>query len=148
MDVIAVASITIQLADSVKKLSDFWKSVQQAPSDVQTIITDLDLLRQALGDIASGIRQGNSSGALERTLQQCEVNVQTLYSILQQLEPGFASSKRIIRKFTAFKSVLKWDKVKKFMAVLDRLKSTMMLFSQDINRSPFDALSDILRASF
>ena len=50
--VIAVVSIAIQLADSVKKLSDFWKSVEAAPLDVQTMITDLDLLSLVLHDIA------------------------------------------------------------------------------------------------
>ena len=129
--VFAAVSIAIQLAESVKKLGDFWKSVKEAPQDVQNIITDLDLLTDALCEIALEAQRIEPDATLESALRNCQFNTSLLIDILNELQPGFASSRRAVRKWTAFRSILKWDKIKKFQATVDRLKSTLMLMRQN-----------------
>lgn len=137
--VIAIASIAIQLADSIKKLSDFWNAVKEAPSDVQIIIADLDLLCNVLEEIASEAQWTQSDAVLEKILCGCAMNIKQLDAILQELQPGFASTKRSVRQWTAIKSVLKWDKINKFQVILDRLKSSLMLVQQNqIRYRPFE----------
>ncbi|KAI9670532.1 MAG: hypothetical protein M1831_005752 [Alyxoria varia] len=126
----AAVSLAIQLADSVKKLSDFWKSVQEAPPDVQCIITDLDLLSTVLCEIASEARHSKPDVTLQNGLCNCQVNVKALCSMLCEFRPGLASSKRSVKRWTAIKTVMKWEQVKKFQRALDSLKSTLMLVLQ------------------
>ncbi|KAL9627623.1 MAG: hypothetical protein Q9164_007546, partial [Protoblastenia rupestris] len=128
---LAVASLAIQLADSIKKLIDFWESVKEAPSDVQAIIVDLDLLSNVLREIASEAEGTETDITLEKVLCSCQANIEYLNAILHEIQPGFASTKRSVKQWTALKSVLKWDKIKKFQNTLDRLKSTLMLVQQN-----------------
>ncbi|KAL2044271.1 hypothetical protein N7G274_002976 [Stereocaulon virgatum] len=50
---VAVVSLQIQIAASVKKLCDFWTSVKEALEDVHAIATDFELLSTVLADIVS-----------------------------------------------------------------------------------------------
>jgi hypothetical protein len=50
--VIAVVSLAIQLAESTKKLYDFWKLVDEAPDSIQRIVADLKLVSNVLAEIA------------------------------------------------------------------------------------------------
>lgn len=132
--IIAVVSIAVQLADSIKKQCDFWESIKAAPHEVQTIIADLDLLGFVLRDIAAEAGLGQSDATLEKVLRGCGQKLQELDSIFDMLQSGFSSTKRTVRKWTALKSVLKWDKIKQFQTTLDRLKCTLMLVLQNLNR--------------
>ena len=126
----AVISLAVQLADNIKKLSDFWKSVKDAPADVQNLITDLDLLSNVLREIDLEARQSEPNPTLENVLRRCEVNVSALKVCLDEMQPGLTSAKRSFKHWTAFKSVLKWEKIKKFQVILDQLKSTLSLHIQ------------------
>ena len=131
----AVVSLALQLIEGVQKLSDFWRSVEAAPANVQTIVSDLDLLSLTLHDIEFEAQHGQPDPTLEKVLRHCEVNVKTLSSALQELEPGFASTRRRTRKWTALKSVLRWDKLKQSQDILSRLKTTLILVLQNMQRS-------------
>ncbi|KAL9036589.1 MAG: hypothetical protein Q9214_006064, partial [Letrouitia sp. 1 TL-2023] len=98
---LAVASIAIQLADSVKKLHDFWNSIKDAPETVRVITNDLKLLSSVLADIASEAQHGELDVVLEDVLSACTTSVDALNIIVNDLEPGFASS-NILRKWAAF----------------------------------------------
>lgn len=134
--VIGVASLAIQLADSVKKLSDFWKSVEEAPLDIQTIIADLDCLSLVLSEIANEAQQNQPNTTLEKVLNVCNANVKALNSIIHQFEPGFSSTKYRVRKWTAIKSVLKREKIERFSVTLDRLNTILILVLRNIDRLP------------
>lgn len=45
---IAVVSIAVQLANSIKSLCEFWGSVQDAPDDIRAIVKELGLLSAVL----------------------------------------------------------------------------------------------------
>ena len=130
--VIAVISIAIQLQDSLKKLHDFWQSVQDAPQDIQTIVNDLALLCDILEHIRVAFdADGSQPGpVVERVLLACNENVKPLDAIVHDLQLDFGSSRRVVRKWAAVKTQWKWEKVKKLPASIDRMKSTLMLVLQ------------------
>ena len=127
----AVVSLAIQLAHNIRKLSGFWKSVKEAPADVQNLITDLDLLSTVLCEISLEAQRTEPDATLRNVLQRCEVNVAALDACLSEMQPGLTSKKRSLRHWTAITSVLKLEKIRKFQAILDQLKSTLMLVQQN-----------------
>ena len=127
---IAVLTVAVQLAQSIKKLSDFWSSIKEAPEDIQAIATDVDLLSNVLTRIAHETQHVEPDTALEATLNGCRVKVGKLTALLDEIEPGFASSRPRVRKWTALKAVLKQGQLAKFQVGLDRLKSTLLLVQQ------------------
>ena len=127
---ITVLTVAVQLAQSIKKLSDFWTSIKEAPEDIQAIATDLDLLSNVFAHIAHETQHVEPDMTLAATLNGCWVKVGKLTALLDGIEPGFASSRLRIRKWTALKAVLKKEQLVKFQVALDRLKGTLLLVQQ------------------
>ncbi len=67
--VIAVVSFAIQLAESTKKLYDFWKSVDDAPDSVREIVADLKLLSTTLTEIAIHEQKYGNNGSITDILE-------------------------------------------------------------------------------
>ncbi|CAD6593136.1 MAG: hypothetical protein ASARMPREDX12_006859 [Alectoria sarmentosa] len=128
---IAVLTIAVQLAESVKKLCDFWNSIKEAPEDIQAISLDLELLSSVLTRIANETQHVEPDATLVASLNSCCAKVRILTTLLNDIEPGFASSSLRIRKWTAFKAVLKHGQLMKFQAALERLKGTLLLVQQN-----------------
>ena len=126
----AVVSLAVQLADSIKKLYDFCESVHEAPEEVRNITADLKLLSAVLSEITLNAEQESSEGTLRIVLNQCTVKVGALIALINEIEPGFASNSCRVRKWSAFKAVLKDKKLKKLHVVLEGLKTTLILALQ------------------
>ena len=131
--IIGVAAFAIQLADSVKKLYEFWDSIKGAPDDVRAISLDLHLLSGVLSEIASEAQHVEPDHTLEAVMKACVLRVKALNNILSEIEPSFLSRGTFTRKWTALRSVLKSEKIKKFQNSLEGLKSTLMLLQQKQN---------------
>ena len=130
---IAVVSLAIQLADSIKSLLEFWESVKEAPKEIQVITTDLKLLDSVLSSIASDAQHAEPDEILTRALQHCQGTMNTLLFILKDIEPGFAASSLRIRRWTAIKAVWMNGKLNRFQDQLERLKSSLLLVQQTYN---------------
>ena len=126
----AIVSFTIQLADSVKKLYEFWKSVKEAPEDVHAITADLKLLWGVLSEIALDEQNVGPDATLTTVLQSCNNSVKTLTRDLEVVELGFASTSSRVRKWSAVRAVLKRERFNNFQAALERLKTTLLLVQQ------------------
>lgn len=131
---IAVASLAIQLAENVKKLCDFWNSIKEAPEDIRAISTDLDLLSSVLTQIAYETQHVEPDATLVAALHGCSIKVNKLATLLNEIEPGLASTRSHLRKWTAFKAVLKHGQLMKFQEALEKLKGTLLLVQQNQNR--------------
>lgn len=66
--------------------------------------------------------------------EACRGRVNKLPNIINDMEPGFASTSLRMRKWTAFKAVLKGERIWKSQKVLDGLKMTLMLAQQSHHR--------------
>lgn len=130
----AAVPIAIQLAGGLKKISDFWKSVQNAPMDVQNIITDLDLLSGIFCEMAFEAQHNGPDATLEKVLHRCEVSCKALTAILYETQPGFVSVKRPVRHWTAVKTALRKEGFEKLQVILDRLKGTLIIVQQNLIR--------------
>ena len=131
---IAVVSIAVQSAESVKKLCDFWKSIEEAPEDVQAVSIDLELLSSVLTQIAYEAQHVEPDATFVAALSGCWVKIGILITLLNEVEPGFASTSSRVRKWTAFKTVWKCRQLTKFQEALERLKGTLLLVQQSQNR--------------
>lgn len=131
---IAVVSVTIQLADGIKKLHDFWNSIAEAPEDIKDNLFDLKVLSTLLTQIAHNQQRHDPDPTFADVLSGCCAKVNRLITLLGDIEPGFASTSSYIRRWTAVKAVLKQENLKKFQAGLERLKSTLTLAIQHQNR--------------
>ena len=126
----AVVSLALQLADNVKKLYDFWNSVKEAPRDIQATTSDLKILQSILSSIAHDAQHTEPDEILANALQSCNTEVATLFGVLDVIQPGFASIRPHIRKWTAIKAVLRGTKLKKFQDIVERLKTSLLLLQQ------------------
>ena len=124
---IAVAGIAIQLADSVKKLCDFWDSVKDAPHDIRIISTDLRLLSDILAEIAHEGQYSQPDTTIASVLDGCWNYVNRLTALLDKIEPGFASRSSYVRKWTAIKAAIKSGQLAKFQEALNRVKCSLLL---------------------
>ena len=127
----AVVSLAVRLAESVKKLCDFWKSIKNAPEDIREIAMELDLSSNVLARIACESQNITPHATFQAALSACSVKVKRLTGILDQMEPGFSSTSLRVRKWTAFRAVLKHGQLTKFQEGLDRLKATLLLVQQN-----------------
>lgn len=127
----AVVSLALQLSDGIKQLYDFWGSVKDAPDEIRVITTDLGLLSSVLAEMASEEQHYGPDPTLKAALELCCDRVSKIANLTNEMEPGFASMSFRIRKWTAFKAVLKGEKIQKLQKVLEGLKSTLMLAQQN-----------------
>ena len=132
--IMAVCSLALQLGDSIKRLHDFWDSIEEAPDYIRSITTDLSLLSSVLIQMASEEQHLEPDKTLITSLEACHNTVQNLTYMTNDLEPGFTSRSLRIRKWTAFKAILKAEKIQRFQQVLNGLKITLMLAQQSRHR--------------
>ena len=124
----AVFSVAVQLAESFKKLCDFWKSMKDAPEDLRAISIDLKSLSNVLIQTANETQHVEPDPTLIDALNCCCFKINT---ILNEIQPGFSSKKSRVRQWTAFKAVLKHGELMRLQLALDRFKATLLLVKQD-----------------
>ena len=124
----AVFSIAVELAESFKKLCDFWKSMKDAPEDIRAISVDLKALSNVLIQTANETQHVEPDATLIAALNGCCVKIN---AILNEIEPGFSSKKSRVRQWTALKAVLKHGELMKLQLALDRFKATLLLVQHD-----------------
>jgi hypothetical protein len=119
--IFAVVSLAGQLGGGVANLLTFLESFKGAPEYVRGIEKDLKLLLPILESISF------DEPTYDDILQDCNAKIRNLQDIVNRLEPGFASSHRRIREWTALKTTRKASQIRKFKAVLEEMKSTLLL---------------------
>jgi hypothetical protein len=73
--IIGVISFTVQLAETAKKLYDFWSSVDEAPDFVHEIVADMKLLSTTLAEIALHEKKHGNNGLIRDILESCMSDV-------------------------------------------------------------------------
>ena len=122
--VVSTCGFAIQLADSARKLHDFWQSVVDAPSHLKSIVDDLKLLENILRQISDS---GNSSAVLQDALLSCQKRIDALIADVICLEPAFTSNNPRTRKWTSVKAAWGSKGLERSQAFLDSAKSTLVL---------------------
>jgi hypothetical protein len=125
----AVVSLTIQIAESISKLRDFFESIKMAPKAITLVVKDLRELSSILDSIQVEI------SVFSDVITTCLHKIENLHAITDELEPGFRSSDRRIRQWTSFKAVRKDEVLKRFKTTLEETKTTLILALQAKNLS-------------
>jgi hypothetical protein len=68
---IAVISLAIQLAGNAKMLYEFWHSIDEAPTAICTLATDLKLLSIVLDNIAAQSQEQGPDPTITSLLESC-----------------------------------------------------------------------------
>jgi HPt (histidine-containing phosphotransfer) domain-containing protein len=79
--VIGVVSLAIQLADSVKKLLNFWDSVQNAPDNVKAMAKGLRVLSVVLDNIETHQKLHGEDQTTTELLDSCRDHVTALMNL-------------------------------------------------------------------
>ena len=125
--VIAVTSLALQLAESTKKLIEFWDSIQNAPEEVDDIKLELESLRNVLEQIGHEAQHQPPNRLVEPALRLCSRKINAVRSLTTDIESGFTSSKICTRKWSALRAVWSRKKLEKIQSSLERLKATLTL---------------------
>ena len=126
----AIVSAAVHLAESFKKLYEFWKSVKDAPEDIRAISVDLEILSNVLTEIAHETQHIEPNTSLIAALNECCVKVKRLNTIRNKIELGFSSTKSRVRQWSAIKAVLKREELMKVQGELNSIKITLLMVQQ------------------
>jgi hypothetical protein len=99
---ISIASLVIQLADSIQKLNDFCDSMKEVPSYIQIVLADVESLSMVLKRIRDDVceqERSNPRGvslpaAVVSSLYSCQTSARMLQLVVEELEAGIISHKK------------------------------------------------------
>jgi len=125
--VVGVASLAIQLADSVKKLKEFCDSVKNVPTEVKETIEEIELLSSVLTTLDGSITPGATNQQdLKKCVDLCRRGIEQISVFAKAFEDRLLSGKRS----AAIKVVFRMEKMKIPMERLERGKATLLLAHQ------------------
>ncbi|KUJ20769.1 uncharacterized protein LY89DRAFT_730785 [Mollisia scopiformis] len=127
---LSVASIAIQISDSVLKLKEFWSSVKDAPEDIKYLVDEIDTLGLILTDIGNNERRRDSSlvgfASARKCLALCQKGSRILEEVANDLEDKIGNKRRV----GAFRAALKIGMVEKLRDRLKNAQFMLMLSNQ------------------
>lgn len=125
--VFAAVSIAIQLGESIKKLVEFGKAVQDAPAHIRALFHDLEVLAAVICQI----KQLNGNAAFdyvnEKALLNCREKISRLQKMIDRAQVNLKSKSLIRQKWGAFKFTLKKDEVQAIQRSIEEAKTTLQL---------------------
>ena len=126
---ITFVSFLIQLADKTQTILDFWSSIRDAPEYVHDIAHDLEQVRELLRKRVEKVAVPNT--LLLEIVEKCARRIQKLERILDRLEPGFRSQRRIIRLWYSYKTLLRKNDIKEIQDSLRDAKFDLIIANQN-----------------
>ena len=119
--VIAVVSLTFQVVEGISKLREFFESIQNAPSEIRTILKDLTQLSAVVGSIQVDEQRCND------VLSVCMDKIKLLNDIISDFELPLVSTSRKRLQWAAIKAARKSATLKKLRESLEETKNTLVL---------------------
>jgi hypothetical protein len=130
--VCGVVSIAIELGDTITRLVAFWKAVQNAPANINSLFHELQLL----GTVLEQSRKINPLPTFdpntEKALWSCQSRILELQTIISPATKHLTSDKFYKRKWSAFKITLKGEEIATLLNSIEHAKSTLLLYQQTI----------------
>jgi hypothetical protein len=125
--VIAVGSIAIQLAENIKKIVEFGRAVEHAPTRICALFHDLEVLESAITQIHRTNNRVTFDSVNEAVLKNCEKKISALQKTIQPAILNLKSNKLRCRKWSAFKITLKEEEILSLQKSIEEAKSTLQL---------------------
>jgi len=130
--VFSVASLAIQLGDSLQKACEFWDSITEGPDDIRRISTELRLL----ANIIQMLEREDKAGMLDRAQEQlikgalelAQRDINELANLVTDLSRATGPGQKNIRwTWGRVQIVLKAGKMSKLKAYIESAKSILNL---------------------
>jgi hypothetical protein len=130
--VFGVASLAVQLVDSIDRLDTFLKAIQNAPANINSLFGELELPRSVLEQTRKINARHISDRSAEKALGICQSQILKLETTIGQAVKHFNSDKFYQRKWSAFKIILKGKEIAAVLNSIGHAKSTLLLLQQNV----------------
>jgi hypothetical protein len=123
-----------QLAQGVIKVKEIYTTINDAPRDVASLCTKMDLLQATLeevGDQIQQLSQGNiklDTRSLQGVISQCETSRHRVAAHVRNFSDGFRRNKG-----AAMKYVFKKKEIQEMMSDVEQCKSSLIIARQSID---------------
>jgi len=122
--IISIATLAVQLGDTLRKAAEFWESFEDAPADIRRISAELRLLINVLNTIRHRHEtvedQDGLEGCIQEALKLAKQDIDKLAGLVSELArftgPGNGQMKR---NWARVRIVLKRDKIVKFKGYVE-----------------------------
>jgi len=123
---ISIATLTVQIANSVAKLKSYWDELKEVPEDVRLLVEEIEDLQLLLSDIEADQRRNPISSTVldtnsaSRCLEHCKRGADRLKELTDDLGVDIMASNRFRSKWASARVILKKDKIEKYKSRLER----------------------------
>ncbi|KAK8905073.1 hypothetical protein QC760_006274 [Botrytis cinerea] len=124
--VFAVVSVAVQLAETIHKLVEFWKAVEDAPDNVASIFQELGLLSKILTQSHELAQIHSFSDIFDEALRDCYSKILKLHSKVENTRKNLNSSKLRKRKWAAWKIVLQKAEIDSLQKSISEAKTNIL----------------------
>ena len=130
--IITVASLAIQICESMKKVYGFWQSVKDAPDDIAHITVEMNVFIRWLTIIANKFQRQfgdvhkESEIAAIDALEHCVQVVRRMRKITNDIEDDLARKKHQ-RRWALLKAAFRKERIEKMVQDTERMKTLMIL---------------------
>ncbi|KAF7921602.1 uncharacterized protein EAE98_008449 [Botrytis deweyae] len=124
--VFAVVSVAVQLAETIHKLVDFWKAVEDAPDNIASIFRELGLLSKILTQSHELAQLHSFSDIFDEALKDCCSKILKLHSKVEDTRQNLNSSKLRKRKWAAWKIVLQRSEIDSLQKSISEAKTNIL----------------------
>lgn len=136
----SVASLAVQLGDSLQKAYEFWESIEDGPEDIRRISTELRLLANFLRMIqyeqTSGAMDPAQEELVRSALQIAKQDIDELAVTISELARAVGpNQKRLRQKWGRVRIVLKESKIAKMRGYIEGAKSILNLLQASRTQS-------------
>ncbi|MCJ1387875.1 hypothetical protein MMC18_000718 [Xylographa bjoerkii] len=147
---ISIAGLAIQITTSIQQILDFWSSIKGAPTEIQNLLEELDLLAEILSTVDDNSDNDENpprQAAAVKATRYCQNAASCIDAVVKDLSKGFEMP-RGRRHWTAVKAVLKDKTMSKSLQRLERAKTMLSLAQQCYTQAQIRALEEFQRQKF
>lgn len=127
----SVASLAIQIGDSLSKVINFCESIREAPDDIQRLMLELHLLSNIISIIQNMVTKDlvptNVEPVLKRALTLVRHDVASLSILSSELDCKLKSERKIIRSWARVQTVVSEKKIILLKSHLESAKGGLNL---------------------
>jgi hypothetical protein len=129
---IGIATLALNIAQSVGQLKGFWDEVRDAPADIRDLLDEVEDLCLLLADIEAHQDKNPivcmvlSRPAMARSLERCRHCARRLRELAEELGADLEGRDGLRRRWAAGKVVLKKEKIERYRA---RLSNAVKMLS-------------------
>ncbi|TGO49939.1 hypothetical protein BOTNAR_0411g00070 [Botryotinia narcissicola] len=124
--VFAVVSVAVQLVETIHKLVDFWKAVEDAPDNIASIFRELALLSKILTKSHELAQLHSFPEIFDEALKDCRSKILKLHLKVEDTRRNLNSSKLRKRKWAAWKIVLQKSEIDSLQKSISEAKTNIL----------------------